>query len=236
MHDLIELLQDSGYGCYVIMMCLACIFFADDIVLLSPSRFGLQKLLNICFKYCSKFCLNFNVKKSKVMIVGKRLNSISTAPLTLDGTPLDFISEYKYLGVVLCGGKKLTFSAMETTRSFYRAANSILHSRVKPDKKVLMNLLYSQCVPIVTYASAVKEFSASDMYRCHVAINNAIRKIYSFAIWESIRHIRINNGFKTVYEIFASAKKKFLTNARNSSNTVVSHLSNLLDMEEVIYT
>ena len=74
MHDLILLLQASGYGCYVIMLCLACLFFADDIVLLSPSHYGLQRLLDICVGYCQKFCLNFNVKKSKVMIVGKNLN------------------------------------------------------------------------------------------------------------------------------------------------------------------
>ena len=72
MHDLIELLQSSGFGCRIIQLSIACIFFADDIVLLSPSRFGLQKLLDICALYCKKFCLDFNVKKSKVMIMGKR--------------------------------------------------------------------------------------------------------------------------------------------------------------------
>ena len=151
MYDLIRLLQDCGYGCYIIMMCIACIFFADDIVLLSPSRFGLQKLLDICVNYCRKFCLNFNVKKSKIMIVGKKkINSVSVTPLTLDGSPLDFVTEYRYLGVVLCGGKRLTFSATATVRSFHRAANSILHSRVKPDKSILLKLLYTQCVPIIT--------------------------------------------------------------------------------------
>ena len=42
-------------------------------------------------------------------------------------------------------------------------------------------------MPLVTYASAVREFKAADMYRCHVAVNNAIRKIFSFAVWQSIR-------------------------------------------------
>ena len=48
MHDLIQHLKDSGYGCHIIQVCVACIFFADDVVLLSPSRHGLQCLLNIC--------------------------------------------------------------------------------------------------------------------------------------------------------------------------------------------
>ena len=48
MDDLMYLLINSGFGCKVILMCIACLFFADDIVLLSPSRMGLQKLIDIC--------------------------------------------------------------------------------------------------------------------------------------------------------------------------------------------
>ena len=70
-HDLIDLLRKSGYGCNVIRVCIARIFFADDIVLLFPSRGGLQNLLDICATYCNQFCLDFNVKKSNVTIIGK---------------------------------------------------------------------------------------------------------------------------------------------------------------------
>ena len=138
----------------------------------------------------------------------------------------DPLIEYKYLGVVLNAGKFLTFSSVCVIRSFHRAANSILYSRVKPNSDVLMKLLYTNCVPIISYACAVKEFSASDMYRCHVAVNNAIRRIYSFGVWQSIRHIRDSKGFKSVYEIFASAKRKFLSDAASSPNSIVRHLFN----------
>ena len=90
-----------------------------------------------------------------------------------------------------------------------------------------MKLLYANCVPILTYACAVKDFTASDMYRCHVAVNNSIRKIYSFAIWQSIRHLRMTLGYDSIYEIFAKAKKKFLMSVKESSNSVVLHLSTL---------
>ena len=90
-----------------------------------------------------------------------------------------------------------------------------------------MKLLYTNCVPIVTYASAVREFNAADMYRCHVAINNSIRKIFSFAVWQSIRHIRTSYGYESIYEIFSKAKAKFLANASISTNSIVSHLSSL---------
>ena len=71
----------------------------------------------------------------------------------------------------------------------------------------------------------LRELSAGDMRRCHVSLNNAIRKIFSFAVWDSIRHLRLSRGYKCVYELFASAKAKFLANARVSTNTVVRLLS-----------
>ena len=223
MHDLIELLRNSGYGCHVIEVCIASIFFADDVVLLSPSRFGLQRLLNICVSYCKTYCLDFNAKKSKVMVVGKGLNT-DFCPLSLNDTPLEFVSQYKYLGVTFQAAKQLCFSSIGVVRSFHRAANAILCSRVKPNQSVLMKLLYANCVPIITYACAVREFSASEMYRCHVAVNNAIRKIYSYAVWQSIRHIRIMSGYKSIYEIFSLAKTKFLEAAKSCSNQIVMHL------------
>ena len=209
----------------MIELVIACLFFADDLVLLSPSRYGLQQLLNICVAYCKEYCLDFNVKKSKVMIIGKLPAETTLTSLFLNNDPLDFVDEYKYLGVYLCAGKTLSFSPLTTIRSFHRAANSIFYSKVKPNNEVLMKLLYTNCVPIITYACAVKVFSAADMTRCHVAINNAIRKIFSFHVWQSIRHIRISYGYSSIYEIFSSAKAKFLASAPTSSNSIVSHLS-----------
>ena len=162
------------------------------------------------------------------MVVGPNANWPSLSPLLLDNTPLEFVTEYKYLGVVLCTGKILCFSATGAIRSFHRAANSILYGQIKPDNHVLLKLLYANCVPILTYACAVREFSSPDMYRCHVALNNAIRRIFSFRVWQSIRHIRMENGFQSLYEIFASAKRKFLDNALISSNSIVSHLASIL--------
>ena len=133
--------------------------------------------------------------------------------------------------MTLKGEKQLSFPATSVIRSFHRAANSILFSCAKPNKSVLMKLLYTNCVPIIMYACAVRIFSASEMHRCHVAINNAIKKIYSFAIWQSIRDIRTSNGYKSIYEIFAFTRKKFMEAALSSSNQVVAHLVSELPID-----
>ena len=162
------------------------------------------------------------------MIIGRnQSNSDEFCPLLLSDAELEYVHEYKYLGVVLNSGKGLCFSATSSLRSFHRAANSVLRGRVKPNQHVLMKLLYSNCVPILTYACAVKEYSASDMRRCHIALNNAIRTIFSFAVWQSIRHIRISHGFKCIYELFERARCKFISTASCSSNIIIARLASL---------
>ena len=185
-------------------------------------------MLYICVAYCKRFCLDFNVKKSKVMIIQNRpIDYSDFCPLKLSDSELDFVSEYKYLGIIVSSDRGIHFPASNAIRSFYRAMNSLLYGRVKPDHHVLMRLLYSNCVPILTYACAVREYSTADIPRCHVAVNNAIRKIFSFAIWQSIRHVRISYGYRSIYELFETAKRKFINSASKSSNIIIQLLSTL---------
>ena len=73
-----------------------------------------------------------------------------------------------------------SFSAAPELQSFYRSVNSILNVINKPDEVTQMHLLFSNCVPVLSHASAVKEFSARDMHTCNTAVNDAVRKKFSF--------------------------------------------------------
>ena len=52
--------------------------------------------------------------------------------------------------------------------------------------EVILKVLYTNCVP------AAREISAGDMCHCHAAINDAEWKIFSYAIWDSIRHLQLS--------------------------------------------
>ena len=149
------------------------------------------------------------------MVIGHGV-SYDFSPLKINGSDLEFVNAYKYLGLRLVNGKDLSFSAIPELLSFYRASNAILNGRVKPKNEVLLKLLYSNCVSILTYCAAVKEFSSAEMHDCHVAINNAIRKIYSYQCMESVRHLRQKWNLKSIYEIFHIARTKFLNSSISS--------------------
>ena len=156
----------------MIEIFVACLFFADDLCLLSPTRSAMQEMLDVCYEYCCEFNLTFNTKKSKTMIFGNPGSYIK--PLLLNGNVIDIVTEWRYLGTTILSGKSFSFSAKSELRAFYCSANSLLSAKIKPNEPVLMSLLFSVCVPTITYASEVKVFSNLKMHSCHVAMNDAI--------------------------------------------------------------
>ena len=102
--DMVKILRNLGVGCHVLKAFVACILFADDMALLAPSRKALQIMMDHCLEYCNKFCLTFNARKSKVMVFGKSSNDV-LLPLSLNGSDIEYVQEWKYLGTTVGAGK-----------------------------------------------------------------------------------------------------------------------------------
>ena len=151
---MISLLRHSGYGCHIIRVFVGCILFADDMALIAPSRSALQRMIDICCAFCSTYCLRFNSKKSKVLTFGRSYNKEAT-PLLIDGEALQYVSEWKYLGTTIRSGKSFSFVARPDITSFFRACNSVLRVLDDAHEMTQLTLLYSNCVPIITYACGV---------------------------------------------------------------------------------
>ena len=112
-------------------------------------------------------------------------------------------------------------------RCFYRSANSVLNTLVKANEEVQLQLLYTNCVPILSYACAVKTYSAREFQDCNTALNDAIRKIFSYNRWESVRALRDSFGYKSLTEIFANSRNKFLSCLPHHRNPLIAWLASL---------
>jgi hypothetical protein len=76
-----------------------CLLFADDMVLLSKSADGLQTCLNKLREYCSKWKLQVNLSKTKVIIFNKGGHKITKYTFLYNGMPLEVVQNYTYLGI-----------------------------------------------------------------------------------------------------------------------------------------
>ena len=227
--DMARILRANGQGCHISGVFLGCILFADDLALIAPTKAALQNMINLCYEYCHEYCLQFNSLKSKVMVFGKNYSNPGPQ-LSINGACIDFVTEWKYLGTTLIAGKCLGFSARNDLSSFFRAANSVINVLRDAHEHILLTLLFTNCVPILSYACSVKQFSAAEMSSCNVAINNVIRRIFGFTQWQSIRVLRQAFGFQSIYEIFKNAQERFAASCLTHHNPIVFFLAHIPDV------
>ena len=104
--DMIQDLRKLGLGCYMGGLWIGACGFADDLILLSPGRKGMQKMLEVCEKYASQHSLQFstdpNPSKSKskcIFMTGtRRRHKERPAPLKLYGVDLPWVESATHLG------------------------------------------------------------------------------------------------------------------------------------------
>ena len=211
---LIYIFQASGAGCYVDGIFAAAQFYADDMCVLSPSLKGLQRLLDICSQYCNKWDICLNPKKTKNVFFGKR--TTLNFKITLDGSNVEWVSEWKYLGVVLRSGARFGCSVTERVKSFYRSLNSILRVEGRSDDMVLLRLIESHCVPILTYGIETTHVANRDERRSlRVAYNSVFRKLFGYRYFESVTNLQHSLERLTWEELIEKRQEGFLKRAKN---------------------
>ena len=132
-----------------------------------------------------------------------------------------------------CNDKGFSFSCENDLVKFYRASNSILAAANRPSEKILLQLLYSNCIPTLSYACAVKQFPSRQMQNCNTAVNDALRLIFGYHRWESVRQLREFFGYKSLTDIFGRSRKKFHERLPYHSNSIISCIArNLPDIVE----
>lgn len=136
------------------------LLYADDLVIISESPLGLQNCINSLGKYCEKWDLKINTKKTKVMTLGKKIrnNSKSQLSITFNNKTLESVDQYKYLGITFTNNGKLKYApevlALKARKAFFALKTNIPSSENLSVQKWI-KLYESMIVPILTYGSEI---------------------------------------------------------------------------------
>ena len=84
-----------------------CLMWADDIIILSKTKEGLQQCLNNMYKYCQEWKLEINRKKTKVIVFNKTGAKIKSQ-FYLHTYLLENVTQHPYLGFTLAASGTLT--------------------------------------------------------------------------------------------------------------------------------
>ena len=131
------------------------LFWADDLVLFSETKDGLDKLLKILEDYCKGNHLLINTKKTKCMIFNKT-GRMMRSPFYLNGVKLEMVRQYKYLGFVITPSGEISTGLHDLRDRAFKAFMKVkndLGLSFNQDIPIILHLIDSLVKPILLYAS-----------------------------------------------------------------------------------
>jgi len=137
---------------------LSSLLYADDLVLLSKSKEGLQNSINTVSKFCDNWKMDVNEKKSKVMIFSKKACKKNNQPIfTINKKAIEIVNEFTYLGIKLSStgnfNAHLNQSKEKALHAFYKLTQLTDFKQLKPNEG---NRLFDSLIsPILTYGCEV---------------------------------------------------------------------------------
>ena len=135
------------------------LLWADDLILISDSRNGLQKQLNGLLKYCAKILMIANEMKTKYMVFGSKTN----CELYFDGKLIERVDDYRYLGNIISETTNISGDIFANNYSYLcsKARSSIYGLKCKLSKlgklppRMATYLFFATIEPILTYGTEV---------------------------------------------------------------------------------
>ena len=108
MDEILVKLRSLGVGCYVEEVFMGAMGYADDLVLLAPSRSAMQLMLDACEDFGTRNNLKFSTdndpskSKTKSLFMCGKKKLVRPAPLKLYGFELPWVRTANHLGNELC--------------------------------------------------------------------------------------------------------------------------------------
>jgi hypothetical protein len=214
-----------GALCYKMNTCI--IVYADDILLISPNDYHLQKLLDICATYGNMWKIKFNSQKSNIIEFGKQFFEYSEFYLNKVSIPK--VEKLKYLGVFIDKNLDFNLLASEKFKNVQKSIFSLSFLGLKPSglSPFLQAFIYkTYCLSQFTYALETTTLTKSTRDDINVSQNNLIRIILGLPktchISKVLKCLKIFN----IEDLYISTKLSFLNSIRfNSvSYSIFNHL------------
>ena len=158
--DLLSECVKSGLGASVGSVTTCIIGYCDDLILLSPLKSHLRKLLSICERYAGGWKIKFNPLKSTIYCTKKKL--LSSGDFSLCGGMLRKVENFEYLGLPIGDRKYVDEFYNSKFKSVERALFAIrrigLHNNyINPE---CLGFIYKQyCQSIFLYGLEVVHLS-----------------------------------------------------------------------------
>ena len=217
-------LSTQSIGCSNGGQIINHIIYADDIVLLSPSVKGMDKLLSICENYALEFDILFNPTKSVSMYIRAK-NAPIFPHFRLNNTPLTEVDSVKYLGHYISHDLTDDADIQRQIRCLYAQGNNLIRKFHMCSKNVKVTLFRTYCTPLYT-AHLWTKYKASTFHKIKVAYNTIFRLLlgvprFSNGINYSASQLFVENNLPTFEALLRKLSHTFMSRILSSENKLM---------------
>ena len=183
-NDLFLALRRSGLGCRMNGIFYGCLGYADDLLLVSASRSGLQSMVDMCADFAKKKNLKFSTNpdpiKSKtkgIIFSPKPKLRLNILKIRLNGDDLPWVTEVKHLGNTLESSNTMRRDVSIKKGQFIGKMNSLLQEFHYVSPAVLFKIVNIYAVSF--HGSGLWDLFSNDCDHLYKAWNVAVRLGYN---------------------------------------------------------
>jgi len=134
------------------------LLYADDLIILSRSKTGVQNCLNTLSSYCKTWMLKVNPKKTKIMIFLKRPRKSVDINFNIGTEPIEIVQKYTYLDTRLTPTGNFTLAVEHLIKekalhAFSSIRKQTLLNRLNPN--TASQIFDTMIFPILSYNSEI---------------------------------------------------------------------------------
>jgi hypothetical protein len=133
--------------------------YADDVVLLSTSKQGLQNCVNKLEKFTAESEMSVNIKKTKVLVFNKA-GRIKNIEIKFKEQNIACVQQYTYLGVVFAASGSSSAAKKQLYNKGVKAMFNLRKSFSTdiPSPKTLLHIVYHTIQPVALYGSEIWDY------------------------------------------------------------------------------
>ena len=221
-------LNDLNVGCNL-NTTINHLFYADDLVLVSPSKRGLQKLISVCETFSKAHSIKFNISKSKVMIFrAKSYKNFDFGDVVLNGVAMEQVSTFKYLGHLLSDDTLDDDDIMRHCRYLYAVGNSIIRKFWYCSVPIKLKLFRVYCGLIYT-GHLWYSFKSASLRKVTTAYNAILRRLLNIprhqdGVTYSASAMFANNNVLNFASLTRKIMYSFFCRLHSSNHSLINYL------------
>lgn len=230
LRDLVMYILNSNTGCNIGGRYCNIFAYADDIVLLAPSWRALQQLINLLHTCAIEINMSCNVAKTVCMVFRPTRSRFVVAEafpqFILDGKPLEFVNEFKYLGHVLNNDLNDDDDIKREIRNLFMRSNILIRRHGKCSIVVKRAIFQAFCMCLYD-AALWQRFSSKVFNKLKSCYVKCIKIFFGYGRRDSATQMLNELNLPSFDVLFSTSVGSFQRRWTMSTNDVVLHLSSL---------